>query len=275
MRVDATEETLLGALATGVDPGDAWRTYRDRHPDVLALYENTFGGTTRTAAELGGAAAAAIPRLRARAAALDLERTLPRVAGLLELEDSDDLEAVTFVGWDHAIAWCSDECAEPRVHFALERLPVESLTCLAFGAHELAHLAHIRTRPGDWAAWNVTTGIFSEAVAIATTQALVPELDLAEQVMLQPGAREAYAAARPAIHAELLELLDHGDEATYRRVLFPPALCEGAVAGANETGYLVAIALVDRWAARSVSTAAAARMTPAEARAELIALLSR
>jgi hypothetical protein len=146
--------------------------------------------------------------------------------------------------------------------------------CRTLGAHELAHLAHFRVRPGTWPAWAVWGGIFSEAVAAATARTLVPGLDPAEQLALQPGALQAYARHRAQIHAELLELVDAIDEATYRRVLFPPDLCEGDVAGVGETGYAVALELGNAWAARGVTLAQAAQMTPAQARGELVHLLA-
>lgn len=275
VRIASSQDTLLGALADGIEPVTAWRAYRAMHADVLDSYEATFGPPDRSEAELAGAIVERLAVLRERERALDLRSVAPRVAELFAIPAEFALEAVTFVGWDRALAWCDDEAAHPRAYFALERMPDDPGLCRALGAHELAHLAHFRLRPGVWPAWSVWVGLFCEAIAASASRALVPGLDIAEQLALQPGALPAYAERRAEIHAELLELLKVVDEATFRRVLFPPALCDGDVAGVGETGYAAALELGEAWVARGVTLAQAARMTPAQAQAELVELLSR
>jgi hypothetical protein len=274
VRIEATEGTLLDALAHGVEPVAAWRAYRAAHVDVLDAYERTFGPPQRPETELAAEIAARAPALRRRGRALQLDDLARRVAQLLEVPTQARLEAVTFVGWGRAVAWCDDESADPRAFFALERAPDDATLYRSLAAHEVAHLAHFRVRPGDWPAWSVLGGLVAEAVAIAAAGVLVPGLDPERKLFVQPGALDEYRDHRAAIDAELLELLDVVDEATFRRVMFPPSLCEGDVAGVNETGYSIAWALGDAWQARGISLAQAARRTPEQARADLLALLT-
>ena len=274
VRIEALERSLLQALDAGQDPLDAWRAYRCTAAEVLDYYEVTFGAPDQPEAAVAAAVAAQVPALRRRERTLQLDVMAPRVADLLELPPGAGVEAVTFVGWDRALAWYDDEAVAPRAYFALERLPDAPETCRSLGAHELAHLAHFRLRPGDWPPWSVLNGLVGEAIAIWVSQALVPGPGLAERLFLQQGALEAYAQHRPAIHAELLALLDVVEEATFRRALFPPWLCEGDVAGVNETGYAVAAALGDAWKSQDLTPAQAARLSPAQARADVVALLA-
>jgi hypothetical protein len=103
---------------------------------------------------------------------------------------------------------------------------------------------------------------------------LVTGLDPERKLFVQPGALDEYRRHRTAINAEVLELLDVVDEATFRRVMFPPSVCEGDVAGVNETGYSIAWALGDAWQARGITLAQAARRTPQQTRADLVELLT-
>jgi hypothetical protein len=274
VRIEATESTLLDALAGGADPVAAWRAYHAAHADVLGPYETAFGALDRPEAELAADIAGQAPTLRRRGSALRLNEVAPGVAALLEVPAQVGLEAVTFVGWGRALAWCDDESDHPRAFFALERAPDDAGLCRSLGAHEVAHLAHFRVRPGHWPAWSVLGGIVAEAIAAAAASALVPGIDPAAQLFVLPGAMDAYDRRRPAIDAEVLGLLDVVDEATYRRVMFPPTLCEGDVAGVNETGYAIAWALTEAWRARGLTVAQAARRTPEQARADLVELLS-
>ncbi len=274
VRIAATERPLLDALASTADPAQAWRAYRAANAELLDYYAGLFGGPDRSDDELAADLAGQSAALRRRERALALELLAPRVAELLQVPSHSAIEAVTFVGWGRAIAWCDDEADDPRAYFALERLPESSPLCRSVGAHELAHLAHFRVRRGAWPPWSVLTGIVAEAVAVATAHLVVPDADPTAALLLQPGALEAYERHRGAVHAELLSLLDVVDEPTYRRVMFPPLLCEGGVAGVNETGYAVALALTEAWRGAGLSPAQAARRTPAQARADLVALLS-
>jgi hypothetical protein len=274
VRTEATERTLLDALAAGVEPVEAWRAYRAAHGDVLGPYEAVFGPPDRSEAELAAAVAEQAPVLRRRGRALQLDEVAPRVARLLAVPAAEGLEAVTFVGWGRALAWCDDESADPRAFFALERMPDDDGLCRSLGAHEVAHLAHFRVRSGHWPAWSVLSGLVAEAIAIAAASTLVTGVDREQQLFVQPGALDAYRRHRPAVDAEVLALLDLVDEPTYRRVMFPPSLCEGDVAGVNETGYAIARALADAWPARGIAIAQAARRTPEQARADVVELLS-
>lgn len=274
VRIDALERSLLEALDAGEDPLDAWRAYRAVAADVLDYYEASFGAPDRPAAAVAAAVAEQAPTLRRRERTLQLDVLAPQVAALLELPPGAGVEAVTFVGWDRALAWCDDEAEEPRAYFALERLPDAPEACRSLGAHELAHLAHFRLRPGEWPPWSVLGGIVGEAIAIWVSRTLVAGIALVDRLFLQPDALDRYAQHRPAVHGELLSLLDVVDEATYRRALFPPWLCEGDVAGVNETGYVVAAALGDAWDTRGITPAQAARLSLARARADLVALLA-
>jgi hypothetical protein len=275
VRIAAIERTLLDALDQGTEPAAAWRAYRKAHADVLDYYESAFGGPQGADDQrLGEAVAAQAPLLRRRECALALGALAPRVAALMELSDDEALDAVTFIGWGRAIAWCDDESDQPRAYFALERLPDRVGQIRVIAAHELGHLGHIAVRPGDWAAWSVGGGIVMEAVAVATARAFARGVDPTDQLNVQPGALAAYARRREAIHAAVLALVDVVDEATYRRVMFPPWLCEGDVAGVNESGYAIAWALADAWDARGISVAQTARRPRDQARGDLVELLS-
>jgi hypothetical protein len=274
VRTEATERTLLDALADGVEPVAAWRAYRAAHADVFDHYETTFGSPDRPEAEIAAELAAQAPALRRRGRALDLEGVAPHVAELLAVPPQEGLEAVTFAGWGRALAWCDDESEEPRAFFALERMPDDAALCRTLGAHEVTHLAHFRVRQGSWQAWSVLNGVVAEAVAIMAAATLVPGVEPERQMYLSPGTVDAYRRQRAAIHAEVLPLLDVVDEATYRRLMFPPSLCEGAVAGVNESGYPIAWALTEAWRAGGISIAQAARRTPEQARADLVAVLT-
>lgn len=275
VRIEAIERTLLDALAQGAEPEAAWRAYRTRHGDVLDRYEAAFGAPSGPGpAPWATSIAAHADLLRRRERALALDELAPKVAALLELASDEALNAVTFVGWDRAIAWCDDESAHPRAYFALERLPDCPRQIRVIGAHELGHLAHIAVRRGDWPAWAVGTGIIMEAIAVATARTFAAGIAPTDQMHLHPQTLERYARRRDAIHAEVLALVDVVDEATYRRVMFPATLCEGDVAGVNETGYAIAWALADAWQARGLSIAQAARRPPRQAHADLVELLS-
>lgn len=274
VRVEGAQRTLLDALDAGAPPLDAWRAYRRAHADVLDYYEEAFGAPQEPEAQLAVSIAEQAVTLRRRECVLALDELAPRVAQMLEVAP-DAVEAVTFVAWGRAIAWCDDEHTDPRAYFALERMPDDPILCRAIGAHELTHLAHIRAREGDWPPWWVLGGIVAEAVAIDVSRRLVPEADPAAVMFVQPESLSAYARERDAVHAELLGLLDVVDEATYRRAMFPATLCGGDVAGVNECGYAVADELIAAWRAAGLSPAQAARRTPDEARADLVALLSR
>jgi hypothetical protein len=274
VRIEATERTLLDALAEGVEPVAAWRAYRAAHVDVLDAYERAFGPLDRPEAELAAEIAVQAPALRRRGRALQLDDLVGRVAELLQVPAQARLEVVTFVGWGRAVAWCDDESDDPRAFFALERAPDDAQLYRSLAAHEVAHLAHFQVRSGDWPAWSVLGGLVAEAVAIAAAGVLVTGLDPERKLFVQPGALDEYRRHRTAINAEVLELLDVVDEATFRRVMFPPSVCEGDVAGVNETGYSIAWALGDAWQARGITLAQAARRTPQQTRADLVELLT-
>src|SRR3954466_9944354 len=123
VHIEATERTLLDALDGGADPVAAWGAYRSAHSGVLDYYTSVFGPPDQPEEEVAAAAAAQAATLRRRERDLELDVLAPRVATLLEVPPERVVEAVTFVGWGRAMAWCDDESADPRAYFALERLP--------------------------------------------------------------------------------------------------------------------------------------------------------
>lgn len=262
--IEATEETLLTALAGGADPATAWLRYAEHHGEMLAYYESVCGppDAALTPAELGARTVQAAPRIAQQRAALQLAPMAERVGGLLRLPHGSVLRAVTLVGWERATAWVDDERAESRAYFALERLPDTARGCAVLAAHELTHLAHLELLPARRPPWSVSGGLLFEALAIHVARELVPDATLQEQILLEDGVLEAYARRGPDARAELAELLHENDddEATFRRVFFPAWGRKGDVAGVGQCGYLVAAELADHWRERGVSAATAARM---------------
>lgn len=259
LTVHAVERPLLEDLRAGRDPEAAWSAYAEANRALLDHYAETWSLPARPSG-WAQAVAAFADVLARRARHLDLERALADVVGLVGPRRPFHSDVYTLVGWGHVTAWVDDRPrhVEPAAYFCLDRLSDTAQTISIVVRHELAHLCHLAARPpADWEPWSVTEAIQLEAVAIAVTQALVPDAPFSDHADVRPATIAAYHERRSVVHEQLAGLLERVDPAAFMQVFTR----DQDLAGVTQSGYLVAEALARDWQRRGMTIAEAARMS--------------
>ncbi|HEX8208248.1 MAG TPA: hypothetical protein VF587_19450, partial [Solirubrobacteraceae bacterium] len=148
-----------------------WRElYADRHPALMAHYDELFGEAASLDDALGRFADVA-GEVEQRFAALALEPAARSVAELLDAPEAP--RAVAMVGLFTADAWADDLDGEPTAIFALERLPYAGVVA----THELAHLSHRVARDEYWGN-QPGLNLLCESISTFATLRLHPDLPL-------------------------------------------------------------------------------------------------